>query len=82
MKREGIVVSPERLDQHINTLAGTYSDPEQFRKWFRSNDRAMETAKSTVLEEQVIDWVLERAQVVEEPKSFMEIMEPGQAGPE
>ena len=39
----------------------------------------MDSVQGLVLEEQVVDWLLERAQVSDKPASFDEVMKPNQA---
>ena len=38
--------------------------------------------ESLVFEDQVVDWILERAQITDEPTSFDRILNPGQTDPE
>jgi len=43
---------------------------------YRENERAMAGLEAAVMEDQVVDWVVERAKVNDEPTSFAELMKP------
>ena len=51
----------------------SYPDPEEARGAYRKSREAMRQIESAVLEEQVIDWFLARAQVNDQPMSFQEL---------
>jgi trigger factor len=80
VKTAGIEVDQRRVDAHIDMLASTYEQPDQLRGFYRTNSQAMETVRGTVMEEQVVDWVLERARVSEVPNSFEAALSPDLAG--
>ena len=76
VKSAGIEVDQRRVNAQVESLASTYEHPDQVRDWYRQNQRAMDRVRAMVLEEQVVDWVLERAGVVDEPTSFDAVMNP------
>ncbi len=41
---------------------------------YYSNERLLQQVESSVLEEQVVDWVLENAKVTPEEKSFQDVI--------
>ncbi len=73
-------VERERVQERLNELIETYPDPEQARRAYLQNQDAMRGIESGALEEQVIDWVLSRAQVTEKPSTFKEMTGFGQGG--
>ncbi|MGA7539141.1 MAG: trigger factor [Steroidobacteraceae bacterium] len=73
VKTEGIPVDRQRLQTRIEELAASYPNPEEARRAYQHNPEALRQVESVVLEDQVIDWILERAKVTEAPMTFKEI---------
>lgn len=67
----------KRVEAHIEEMASTYEDPQQVREYYQKNPNAIEQIYAQVMEEQLIDSLLENAKVIEEQKSFDEIMQSG-----
>jgi trigger factor len=86
VQAEGITVDRERVQARIEELAAGYPNPDEARRAYQHNAEALRQIESVVLEDQVIDWVLERAKVTDLPMSFQDITgfgktaEPQQAG--
>ena len=51
-----------------------YPEPEAVLKTYRQNADAMRQLENMVLEEQVVDWLLERARVTDQATSFKDVM--------
>ncbi|MGB0848000.1 MAG: trigger factor [Thiolinea sp.] len=66
----------ERVDAMLNTLAASYEDPDALISYYRSNPQAMQTVEAAVMEEMIVDWVVETAQVTDEQSDFNSIMNP------
>ncbi len=73
-RQNKIELDQERVDAQVKDLAETYEQPEQIVQMYRSNPQLMEGVHNMVLEEQVIDWVLDRAVVSEKKLSFKEVL--------
>ena len=58
-------VDQEKLDQHLQDLASSYAEPEQVIGWYRGNPEQMQNLEMGVLEDQVVDHIISRAQVEE-----------------
>jgi trigger factor len=58
----------------IETIANTYEQPEEVMQLYYGNQRLMEQVESSVLEEQVVDWVLENAKVTPKAMKFQEVI--------
>src|SRR6185312_15923503 len=78
VKAEGIPVDRERVQARIEELAAGYPNPDEARRAYQHNQEALRQIESVVLEDQVIDWILERAKVTDVPMSFQEITGFGQ----
>ncbi len=68
---------PQRVRQRIETIASTYEQPEEVVNWYYGSRERLSDVETTVLEEQVVDWVLDRAQVVDEDTTFEELVSGG-----
>jgi len=47
-------------------------------RWYNSEPARLQEVASSVLEDAVVAWILERADVVAESSSFDELLNPGQ----
>jgi trigger factor len=58
----------------IEDYAESYEHPEEVVRWYyQSGDRVREV-EAVVLENNVVDWVLRHAKVVDKPTAFDELM--------
>ncbi len=73
VQNENMQVERERVQSRLAELIESYPDPEQARRAYLQNQDAMRQLESAALEEQVIDWVVARAQVTQRPMSFKEL---------
>jgi trigger factor len=71
---EKIEVDPQRVESELDSLAGTYEDASQVKRYYRSNPQAMASLESLVIEDQVVDWVLTKARVTDKPGTFDSLM--------
>ena len=73
VQNEGIKSDRERVQARLVDLIAGYPNPEEARKAYLQNPDAMKQVESAVLEEQVVDWVIERARVTDKPISFKDL---------
>ncbi len=62
----------KRLNETMRLIASTYEEPEQVIEMYRNDPQLMSGLQNRVMEEQVIDWIAERAQHTEEKLSFQD----------
>ena len=79
VRRNNIRVDPERVRRTVETFASSYENPDEVVRWYYENPGALSTAQSVALEEQVMEWVLDRVAVEEKPMDFEELMKRRQA---
>jgi len=75
----GIQVSREAVQEKLNELAASYSNPDEVRRAYLQNAEMMRQIESQVLEQQAIEWVLGQAKVTEKPSTFSELTKFGQS---
>jgi trigger factor len=74
IRERAIEIDRARVEARLNELAAGYPDPESILKAYRQNPEAMRTLENMVLEDQVVDHLLERANVSDQPSTFKELM--------
>jgi trigger factor len=63
-----------RVREAIELVANTYEDPAEVIQLYYGNQNLMQQVESSVLEEQVVDWVLENATVNTQDMKFQEVI--------
>jgi len=63
-----------KVAEKLVEMAQNYPDPQQVAKAYRENAQLRSQLESSVLEEQVTDWLLERAKITEQASTFKELM--------
>lgn len=74
IKSRGIKLDRTRVDARLADLAASYPDPEQVIKAYRQNADALRQVENVVLEDQVVDLLLEKASVTDQPAKFKDVM--------
>ena len=80
MRSNEIKPDPQKVRARIESIASTYEQPDEVVSWYYGNRERLADVETTVLEEQVVDWILERATVTADPTGFQELMHPGASG--
>ncbi len=68
-----------RVRQLIEEMASAYQEPEQVVAWYYKNAQQLDEVRSVVLEEQVVDTVLQKANVTDKQVSYEDAVKPEQA---
>ena len=63
-----------RVREVIEQMASTYQQPQQVIEWYYSNEEQLQQIENSVLEDQVVDKLLERASVTEIQCSYQEAL--------
>lgn len=74
---QGIKVDDQRVQDYLQSLAATYQEPAEVLRWYGQTPQALDGVRALVLEEQIVDWLLERVRVTDKSSTFAEIMAPG-----
>jgi len=75
-RRNELRLDPKRLNETMRLIASTYEEPEQVIEMYRNDPQLMGGLQNRVMEEQVIDWIAERAQHTAQSLSFQEAIRP------
>ncbi len=74
-RQNEVEIDQSRVQQKLEEISETYEDPAQIMEIYRADARLMDQLENLILEEQVIDLVLDQAQVVDKPMSFKEALD-------
>jgi trigger factor len=74
VKTAGLQLDRARVEARLAELAATYPDPDAILGAYRQNPDAMRQVENMVMEDQVVDYLLERAKVTDQPSTFKELM--------
>ena len=77
-KQHALVADPARVRERVETIASSYEQPDQVVKWYYGDPERLREVESMVLEDQIVDWVLEKAQVSDYRTTFDAMMKAGQ----
>ncbi|TWI03444.1 trigger factor [Luteimonas cucumeris] len=69
-RRNELRLEAKRLNETLRLIASTYEEPEQVVELYRNDQQLMNGLQARVMEEQVIDWIAERAHHTEQALSF------------
>ncbi len=73
IKDNELKASSGKVRQEIEALAVSYHNPDEIVSWYYQDKSRLQEIESMVLEGQVVDWVLENAQVTDKQTTFEEI---------
>lgn len=73
-----IKVDDAKVDEIIANNASAYEDPEEVVAYYKGNEELMQQVRNVALEDQAIDFILDKAKVSAKKTSFDELMNPKQ----
>lgn len=71
-----VVVDAERVRALVDEVAQSYEQPEEVVKWYYSSKEQMAQVQSAVLEDQVVDLILAKAQITDTAVGYEELLRP------
>jgi trigger factor len=79
VRSENLHAKPEQVRALVTETAQTYEQPEAVVRWHYEKPERLRDFEAMVLEQNVVDWVLARAKVTDEPATFEQLMAPQSA---
>ncbi|MFV1982480.1 MAG: trigger factor [Thiohalomonadales bacterium] len=76
VKQNDLKADLDSVKKAISKIAEPYDHPEEVVKWYYSDKNRLAEVESLVLEDKVVDWVMNLAEVSETTKSFKDVMQP------
>src|SRR5690606_9040 len=74
IRKNGIELDRVRVQRRVDELVAPYENPQEAARLYRSSRELMAQVESSVLEDQVAEFLLEQAKVSDETHSFDEFM--------
>ena len=65
---------PDQIRKLVENIAQSYEKPQDVISWYLSDRKRLSELETVALEDNVTDWVLQRARVVDTPIGFDELM--------
>jgi trigger factor len=77
VRANNLQAKPEQIRSHVEELAASYEKPADVVRWYYSDNRRLAEVEAVVIENNVTDFVLAKAQVKDKQVSFDELMGQG-----
>lgn len=78
VKNADIKVDADRVREMVEEMASTYQDPEEVVNYYYSNQQMLANVESVVLEDQVVDYIIEGANITETESTYEDVIKPAQ----
>ena len=75
-RKHQLKLDGKRIDETLRLIASTYEEPQQVIDLYRNDPQLMGGLQNRVMEEQVIDWIAERAEHTDKQLTFQEAIAP------
>ena len=82
ISQQGIQADADKVRDAVEEIAATYESPEEVVKWYYSNEEQLQGIESSVIEDQVFDYIIEQAQVSDKEVSYQDVIKPESKGGE
>ncbi|MBA2963430.1 MULTISPECIES: trigger factor [Ramlibacter] len=74
VRAHDLQAKPEQIRAHVEELSASYEKPADVVRWYYSDNRRLAEVEAVVIENNVTDFVLAKAQVKDKQVSFDELM--------
>ncbi len=74
VRANGITAGAEQVQALVDEFAQSYEDPSEVVAWYQEDGARLNEARALVLEQNIVEWVLARAQVSDETISLEQLM--------
>jgi trigger factor len=74
VRNNNLQAKPEQVKAHVEELAASYEKPVDVVRWYYSDNRRLAEVEAIVIENNVTEFVLSQAKVVDKAVSFDELM--------
>jgi trigger factor len=74
VRNEKLQAKPEQIRALVSETAQTYEQPEAVVRWHYEKPERLRDFEAMVLEQNVVDWIVARAKVTDEPVAFEQLM--------
>lgn len=82
IQQQNLQADAVKVREAIEEMAATYESPEEVVKWYYSNQEQLAAVESSVLEDQVFDYIIDQAKVSDKQVDYQEVIKPEAKAPE
>ena len=80
LQKHELEADPEKVRERVDEIASRYEQPEQVVNYIYGNQEQLQQIEGAVLEDQVVEMVLDAAQVTDKPMSYDEAVRSQESG--
>jgi trigger factor len=80
VRREGLQAKPEQVKARVEEIAQTYEQPDAVVRWHYEKRERLAEFEALTVEQNIVDWLLARANVTDVPMTFEALMTPSTGG--
>jgi trigger factor len=70
VRQQGLKADPQQIRARVEFIASSYENTDEAIRWYYSDRERLGNIEQLVLEDQVVDWVVSRVRLREEPTTF------------
>jgi len=74
VKEKELQPKPEQIKAIVEDAAQSYEHPEEVVRWYYAHPQRLSDIEGVAIEENVVNWALSAAKVVDEPIAFDDLM--------
>ena len=67
----------DKVRERVESMSKDYEDPDEFVRYYQSNPQLLRGIETLVMEDMVVDWIIDQADVTETERSFDDLMNAG-----
>jgi trigger factor len=64
----------DKVRERVEMMSKDYEDPDEFVRYYQSNPQLLRGIETLVMEDMVVDWIVDQAEVNETERSFDDLM--------
>lgn len=76
IQQQDLKADAAKVRETIEELASTYESPDDVINWYYGNQEQLASIESTVLEDQVFDYIIEQSDVSDKTVGYQEVIKP------
>lgn len=70
VRQQGFRADPQQIRERVEFIASSYENTEEAIRWYYADRDRLANIEQLVLEDQVVDWVVSRVRLRDEPTTF------------
>ena len=74
VKQADIKPDPAKVRERVEHMSRDYEDPDEFVRYYQDNPQLLRGIETLVMEDLVVDWIVDQAEVNETERSFDDLM--------